>query len=103
MKDFSLRPAILKSVHSISVYDVIYIGFPIWWYAAQTIINTFLEGCDLSGKAVIPFAASGGSGMGKTNEKLIASCKGTKLIEGKVWSSNASVKELPEWAESLEN
>ncbi len=96
MKDFSSRPAILRSVHNISVYNVIYVGFPIWWYVAPTIINTFLEGCDLNGKTVIPFATSGGSGMGKTNEKLMASCKGAKLIEGKVWNSNASVKELSE-------
>ncbi len=83
-------------------YDTIFVGFPIWWYIAPTIINTFLESYNLSGKTIIPFATSGGSGMGKTNEKLLPSCKGAKLIEGKVLSSNASKMELSDWVGSLE-
>nr|MBQ4319438.1 NAD(P)H-dependent oxidoreductase [Clostridia bacterium] len=85
MKDLSSRPAIAGRVDNIDEYDTIFVGFPIWWYVAPTIINTFLESYDLTGKTVIPFATSGGSGMGKTNEKLKDSCPGAKLLEGKVW------------------
>ena len=76
-------------------------GFPIWWYVAPTIINTFLESYDLTGKTVIPFATSGGSGMGKTNEKLSVSCKGGKLLEGKVFKENVGSTELLEWATQI--
>ena len=82
-------------------YDVIFVGFPIWWYVAPTIINTFLEQYDLTGKTIVPFATSGGSGMGKANEKLADSCKGAKLVEGKKFNSNASVQELKVWAEKF--
>jgi hypothetical protein len=78
------------------------VGFPIWWYVAPTIINTFLESYDLTGKTIIPFATSGTSGMGKTNEKLAPSCRGAKLLKGERFSSNASGKELAAWADSLE-
>lgn len=65
---------------------------------APTIINTFLESCDLIGKTIIPFATSGGSGMGKTNEKLAVSCKGAKLLEGKVFKGKVGNQELLTWA-----
>lgn len=84
-----------------SDYDTIFVGFPIWWYVAPTIINTFLESYDLSGKTIIPFATSGGSGMGKTNEGLAPSCPASKLIDGRVFKGNATKKELCEWAESV--
>ena len=80
-------------------YDTIFVGFPIWWYVAPTIINTFLESYDLTGKIIIPFATSGGSGMGKTNEKLMPSCPGAKLLEGKVFKSSTGKAELAKWAE----
>ena len=76
-------------------------GFPIWWYVAPTIINTFLESYDLTEKTVIPFATSGTSGMGKTNEKLAPSCKGAKLLEGKRFDSHVGGKELAAWVDSL--
>ncbi len=82
-------------------YDTIFVGFPIWWYIAPTIINTFLESYDLTGKTIIPFATSGGSGMGKTNEKLLTSCPNSTLIEGKVFSVNATHQELAAWAEEV--
>ena len=75
-------------------YDVIYLGFPIWWYQAPTIINTFLEMYDFNGQTIIPFATSGGSGMGKTNQYLLPSCKKAKLLDGKRLSSNPSEEEL---------
>ena len=100
MKDKSSRPEIESRVENMDQYDTIYVGFPIWWYVAPTIINTFLESYDLSGKTVIPFATSGGSGMGSTNQALAPSCKGAKLLEGKVFKLSASADALRTWAES---
>ena len=101
MNDPSSRPEIRAKLDNMNEYDTIFVGFPIWWYVAPTIINTFLESYNLTGKTIIPFATSGGSGMGKTNEKLAPSCKGAKLIEGKRFASSASAKELAAWAEGL--
>ena len=75
MNDKSFRPAVANKVENMAQYDTVFVGFPIWWYVAPTIINTFLEQYDLAGKKVIPFATSGGSGMGKTNKELAVSCK----------------------------
>ena len=82
-------------------YDTVLVGFPIWWYQAPRIIETFLESYDFSGKTVIPFATSGGSGMGKTNSVLKPSCGGAKLLEGKVFRRGTSKSDLAAWAESL--
>lgn len=101
MKDPSSRPAIAAKRDNMDNYDTVFVGFPIWWYVAPTIINTFLESYDLSGKTVIPFATSGGSGMGKTNEKLQPSCPGAKLLEGRVFKSGTGKAELSAWVESL--
>lgn len=100
MKDPASRPAMAAACGNIADYDVIYLGFPIWWYVAPHIINTFLESCDLSGKVIIPFATSGGSGMGKTNEALAPSCPGAKLLEGKVLNGHLSDEKLKAWADS---
>jgi hypothetical protein len=82
-------------------YDTIFLGFPIWWYVAPSIIHTFLEQYDLKGKKIIPFATSGMSGMGKTNSELKNSCKGADLREGKRFDAGASVQELKAWAEEF--
>lgn len=100
-KDKSIRPAIENKVENMAQYNVIYIGFPIWWYVSPTIINTFLEQYDLKGKKIIPFATSGGSGMGNTNKELQPSCIGAKLLEGRRFSKNVSEKELKDWVNSL--
>ena len=100
-KDKSIRPAIANKVENMGQYNVIYIGFPIWWYVAPTIINTFLEQYDLKGKKIIPFATSGSSGMGNTNEELQPSCAGAELLEGKRFSENVSETELKDWANSF--
>lgn len=102
MNDKSFRPAIANTVENIEQYDVIYVGFPIWWYVAPTIINTFLESYDLSGKTVIPFATSGGSGMGNTNAELAPSCKGASLKNGKRFSPSATENELTSWSKTVE-
>ena len=101
MNDPASRPEIVVKRDNMKDYDTIFVGFPIWWYVAPTIVNTFLEGLDLKGKAVVPFATSGGSGMGKTNERLSPSCPGAKLVEGKVWKASASADDLAAWAESV--
>ena len=100
MNDPTSRPAIAGTCADIRAYDVIFVGFPIWWYIAPTIVNTFLESCDLTGKTVVPFATSGGSGMGSTNKALAPSCKGAKLLEGKVFKLSASTDALRTWAQS---
>lgn len=101
MNDPVSRPEIARVRDNMDEYDILFVGFPIWWYVAPTIINTFLESYDLTGKTIIPFATSGGSGMGKTNEKLVPSCKGAKLMEGKVLKANVGVKELNDWVAGL--
>ena len=101
MKDPASRPEIARVRDNMEEYDTVFIGFPIWWYVAPTIINTFLESYDLTGKTIIPFATSGGSGMGKTNEKLMPSCKGAKLLDGKVLKANVGAKELDDWVAGL--
>ena len=101
MKDLSSRPAIKGRCDNINEYDTIFVGFPIWWYIAPTIINTFLESYDMSGKTIVPFATSGGSSMGKTNEKLQPSCLNAKLIDGKVFKKTVGKDELSEWVKSL--
>lgn len=97
------RPAITGKRDNMNDYDTVFVGFPIWWYVAPTIINTFLESYDLTDKTIIPFATSGGSDMGKTNEKLLPSCKGAKLLNGKVFKASVSGADLAKWAEGLEN
>lgn len=101
MNDPHSRPAIAGKRDNMSDYDTIFVGFPIWWYVAPTIINTFLESYDMAGKTIIPFATSGSSGMEKTNEKLLPSCPDAILLEGKVFKVTASESDLNEWASRL--
>ena len=101
MQDPASRPAMKPLTVDPAQYDTIFVGFPIWWYVAPTIINTFLESYNLKGKTIIPFATSGGSGMGKTNEKLAPSCTGAKLLHGKVFNSYSSKADLSAWVETL--
>ena len=99
MSNPASRPEIERIRDNMQDYDTIYLGFPIWWYIAPTIINTFLESYDLTGKTIVPFATSGGSGMGKTNELLLPSCPGAILTEGCVFKADISKQELVSWAE----
>ena len=72
MNDPASRPAIAQAVENMAQYDTVLVGFPIWWYVEPRIVDTFLESYDFSGKTVIPFATSGGSGIGKAEESLRA-------------------------------
>lgn len=101
MRDKSFRPPIAGKVENMEQYDTVYVGFPIWWYVAPTIINTFLESYDLTGKTIIPFATSGASGMGNTNAELKASCPGATLKEGRRFSASTSETELKDWTENV--
>lgn len=101
MNEPSFRPAITGRRENMEAYDVIFVGFPIWWYIAPTIINTFLESYDFTGKKIVPFATSGGSGMGKTNQRLQPSCFGATLMDGKVFNSRESKDSLAVWVDGL--
>lgn len=101
MKNKSFRPEIANKINNIDDYDTIYVGFPIWWYVAPTIINTFLESYNLTGKTIIPFATSGESLMGNTNGELKNSCKGSVLKEGRRFDIKDSDEIIKNWIESL--
>ena len=100
MKDRSSRPAIVKDLQNAADYDVVYVGFPIWWYTAPTIINTFMEAYDFKGKTVIPFATSGGSSIKKACDDLKTSYPDINWKEGKLLN-RASKQELETWVKGL--
>lgn len=94
------RPEIVERLSNMEDYDTVFIGFPIWWYVAPTIINTFVESYDFSGKTIVPFATSGGSGMGKTVEVLKSLCPGANWENGKMLN-RVSARELESWVKGL--
>ncbi|MBQ9697921.1 MAG: NAD(P)H-dependent oxidoreductase [Acidaminococcaceae bacterium] len=101
MNDKSSRPALADTSAAVSAYDTILLGFPIWWYIAPTIINTFLESYDFAGKKIVLFATSGGSGFGRAVESLKGSCPGATVVEGKLLNRVPDAAELKKWVESL--
>lgn len=102
MSDKSSRPALADTNAKITDYDTIFVGFPVWWYTAPTIINTFLESYDFSGKTIVLFATSGGSSIVGTAKALKSSVSDdTKLIEGKVLNREASAASLKDWISGL--
>ena len=102
MNDKSIRPEIAESNVKIENYDVIFLGFPIWWYVAPTIINTFLESADFSGKKIILFATSGGSKFGKTVEELKISVSAScEIIEGKLLNGRQTIASIKGWVDNL--
>lgn len=100
MKDKSSRPAIANRVENMSQYDTIFVGFPIWWYVAPTIINTFLEQHDLTGKTIVPFFTSGGSGAGETLKYLKPSAPNANWVEPKNLNY-ANEGDIKRWLDSL--
>lgn len=101
MKDKSSRPQIAEKVENIDEYDTVFIGFPIWWYVAPTIINTFIESYDFSGKTIIPFATSGGSGLGRTEDILKSLCSDkANWLSGRLLN-NVSDKDIEKWIKTL--
>lgn len=101
MQDPTCRPALAGTVEDIDQYDTIFVGFPIWWYEAPRVIQTFLESYDLTGKTVIPFATSGGSGMGNTDSILQRSAPKAGWKLGKRLKATASAQEVTDWLKSL--
>lgn len=100
MSNKSMRPAIIKEELDLAKYDTILLGFPIWWYVAPTIINTFLESYDFTGKRIVLFATSGGSGFGNTVNELKGSAQDAIIKEG-ILLNNASDKKIKEFIENL--
>lgn len=101
MQNLAIRPQLADTDAKIEQYDRILLGYPIWWYMAPTIINTFLESYDFSGKSIILFATSGGSGFGKSVKELSPSCPNATIREGRMLNGNPSEQELRQWVESL--
>lgn len=99
MKDRTSRPPIASIVEDMNEYDVIFIGFPIWWYREPSIIDTFAEAYDFSGKKIVPFATSGTSGIGDSGKNIAELAKNATVEEGKRFKARASREELKEWAE----
>ena len=103
MADKAFRPSLADTNADISKYDAILLGFPIWWYTAPTIVNTFLESYDFSGKTIILFATSGGSGFGNTLRELKPGVSDDTVIkEGKILNGDPSVSELEKWVKGLD-
>ncbi|MCR4880430.1 MAG: NAD(P)H-dependent oxidoreductase [bacterium] len=101
MEDKSSRPAIVADNLDTSKYDTIFLGFPIWWYIAPTIVNTFLESYDFAGKKIVLFATSGGSGFGKTVDFLKKSAPDAEFIQGKLLNHNPSVGDIKNWVGTI--
>lgn len=100
MSDKDFRPAMIKKELNLSEYDSILLGFPIWWYVAPTIINTFLESYDFSGKKITLFATSGGSGFGNTVQELRNSAPDAHIVEGKIMNM-ASAEDIQKLIEEV--
>ena len=101
MNDPASRPAISGKVDNMNQYQNVFIGFPIWWYREPSIIDTFLESYDFSGKRIILFATSGGSGFGKTVQGMTKLAPGAKIEEGRLLNGNVSASDVKKWVESL--
>ena len=98
MGDRSSRPAIASKVADMAAYDVVFVGFPIWWYREPSIIDTFMEAYDFAGKTVVPFATSGGSGIGSAGANTAALAAGAKVVAGERLASSTGTAELKTWA-----
>ena len=101
MSDESNRPAITHTIANLDDYDTIYVGFPVWWYVEPRIIDTFLEAHDLSGKTIVVWATSGGSGLGRAPQRMQQLAPGAKVVAGKTLNGRQSAAALHTWAESL--
>ena len=98
MNDSDSRPEIAETLPNMADYDTVFIGFPIWWYVAPHIIHSFVESYDFTGKTLVPFATSGGSGMGKTVDELRKLCPNANWKAGKL-VNGVSDQALADWAD----
>ena len=101
MNDKASRPELANHNAPIASHDSILRGFPVWWYTAPTIVNSFLEAYDFTGKNIVLFATSGGSGLGRTADELSHSCPGAHIQNGRLLNGNPSEASLRQWVESL--
>ena len=101
MKDDAARPAIVRTVSNMDDYDVVFVGFPIWWYVEPRIIDTFLEAHDFSGKTIMPFATSGGSGLGKAPQRMATLAPGATVEDGKLLNRSPDAETLRKWAQGM--
>ncbi len=101
MQDKSCRPALADTAAPVGEADVIFLGFPIWWYREPSIIDSFLDAYDFSGKTIVPFFTSGGSQLGEGQERIAALAKGAQVPAGRRFSARASERELKEWITAL--
>lgn len=102
MRDLNCRPALIDNNAKIEEYDVVFLGFPIWWYREPSVIDTFLDIYDYSGKTIVPFCTSGGSGIGETSKRINDLTDGKAKVDiGKKLSVHASTDELKNWAEKF--
>ena len=99
MADEKCRPAIAGDAPEMSDYDTVFLGFPIWWYVEPRIVDTFLEAHDFSGKTIVPFATSGGSGLGKALQRMATLTPGATVTEGRLLNGRLDADDLRAWAE----
>lgn len=101
MNDESSRPKVSGKVEDMAKYDAVFVGFPVWWYVEPRIIDTFLESYDFTGKTIVPFATSGGSGLGKAPQRMQEIAKGATVTQGKMLNDRQNADALRAWAASL--
>ena len=101
MNDRTSRPAIKTKIDDMDQYDTVFVGFPIWWYREPSIIDTFMESYDFTGKTVIPFATSGGSGLGDSFKNMQELAPGAKVINGEKFPGSVNEEKLKVWAEGI--
>ena len=101
MADPASRPAIAGELPDVAAYGVIFVGFPIWWYQAPRIIETFVQAADFSGKTLVPFATSGGSPLGESGEILEKLCPGSRWLAGRRLTAGVTERELAGWLKQL--
>lgn len=100
--DESCRPTLASDVPDMGAYDTVFVGFPVWWYVEPRIVDTFLEACDLDGKVVVPFATSGGSGIGRAAAHMRGLAAGATVKEGGLLNGRHSSAQLSSWAEEAQ-
>ena len=101
MNDRSCRPAIADQVENMADYDIVFVGFPVWWYREPSIIDTFMESYDFTGKTVVPFCTSGSSGLGESGANMQALAPGAKIAIGERFNGRVSETELAAWASTF--
>ena len=101
MQDPNCRPALADTAAPVAEADVVFLGFPIWWYREPSIIDSFLDAYDFTGKTVVPFFTSGGSQLGEGQERIEALAKGARVLSGRRFSARASERELKDWIAGL--